>query len=265
MTAVAERLPMQRPPKQRRNPAATEAVYRILSLVGALAIWEVLIWWSDVPTYFVPAPSDVAEALWRGFNLYVTHYLVTLGRTVTAFCIAVVIGIALGTLVSEIRVLNLTIYPILVALQSMPKIALAPVIIVWFGFGSTSKIVLGTFAAFFPIYLNAVHGLKTMDAEQLALMRSLGASRWQTFWKVKFPSALPFFLAGANIGIIYATLSVIVAEFLGSNSGMGFLIINQSNQFDTAGVFANILILSATGLAFHYMIQYLREKVIFWN
>lgn len=95
-------------------------------------------------------------------------------------------------------------------------------------------------------------------------MKSLGASPLQTFFKIKLPSALPFILAGANIGIIYSTLAVIVAEFLGSNNGMGYLIINQSNQMDTAGVFANVVILSATGLIFHYGLQYIRGKLIFW-
>ncbi|MEQ9815066.1 MAG: ABC transporter permease [Azospirillaceae bacterium] len=265
MTTMTENIAKRRKRPTRRRQAFTEAGYRTASLIGALLIWELLVWYSDVPVYFIPAPSDIGEALWRGADLYANHYFITLGRTVSAFVIAILVGITMGTLVNEIRLVNRTVYPILVSMQSMPKIALAPVVIVWFGFGSLSKIVLGAFAAFFPIYLNTMHGLKTMDSEQLALMRSLGATRWQTFWKVKLPSALPFLLAGANIGIIYATLAVIVGEFIGANSGMGFLIINQSNQLDTAGVFANILILSATGLCFHYGIHYLREKIIFWN
>jgi NitT/TauT family transport system permease protein len=125
--------------------------------------------------------------------------------------------------------------------------------------------VLGAFSAFFPIFLNTIHGLKTIDNDQLTLMRALGSNRLQTFWKVKLPSALPFLLAGANIGIIFATLAVIVAEFLGANQGMGFLIVTQSNQMDTAGVFANVFILSLTGIVFHYGIQFLRQRLIFWS
>jgi NitT/TauT family transport system permease protein len=106
--------------------------------------------------------------------------------------------------------------------------------------------------------------MSTVDSEQIALMRTLRASRAQIFWKIKLPNALPFLLAGANIGIIFAILAVIVGEFLGANRGMGFLIVNQSSQMDTAGVFANVLLLSATGITFHYGIQYLRNRLLFW-
>jgi NitT/TauT family transport system permease protein len=248
-----------------RRELAIQLAYSIATFAVTLALWQGLVRGLDVPSYFIPAPSDVLVALTRGAALYTTHFLVTLERTLISFAFAFVLGVAAGTLVSEIRLLERTLYPLLVALQSMPRIALAPVIIVWFGFGSISKIVLGAFSAFFPIFLNTIHGLKTIDNDQLTLMRSLGSSRFQTFWKVKLPSALPFLLAGANIGIIFATLAVIVAEFLGANQGMGFLIVTQSNQMDTAGVFANVFILSITGIVFHYGIQFLRQRLIFWS
>lgn len=245
--------------------SSIEVFYSVASLVAALVIWQVVVRMLQLPAYYIPAPTDILTALSRGAHLYMDHFVITLWRTFAAFAIAFGLGVALGTIVSESKIMDRTIYPILVALQSMPRIALAPVIIVWFGFGSASKIVLGAFSAFFPIFLNTIHGLKTMDNDQLALMRSLGASPFQTFWKVKLPNALPFLLAGANIGIIFATLAVIVAEFLGANQGMGYLIVNQSSQMDTAGVFANVFILSVTGLVFHYGIQWLRHRLIFWS
>jgi NitT/TauT family transport system permease protein len=245
--------------------SSIEVFYSTASLIAALVIWQVVVRLLQLPAYYIPAPTDILDALSRGAHLYMDHFIITLWRTFGAFLIAFGLGVGLGTLVSESKIMDRTIYPILVALQSMPRIALAPVIIVWFGFGSASKIVLGAFSAFFPIFLNTIHGLKTMDNDQLALMRSLGASPFQTFWKVKLPNALPFLLAGANIGIIFATLAVIVAEFLGANQGMGYLIVNQSSQMDTAGVFANVFILSVTGLVFHYGIQWLRHRLIFWS
>jgi len=114
------------------------------------------------------------------------------------------------------------------------------------------------------VFLNTVHGLKTADPDQVALMRTLHASRAQVFWKVKLPNALPFLLAGAQIGVVFAMLAVIVGEFLGANRGMGYLIVNQSNQMDTPGVFANVLLLSATGIAFHYGLNALRNTLLFW-
>lgn len=234
------------------------------TMIVVLLAWQGLVTGLDVPAYFIPAPSDVAVALFRGRGLYAEHFVVTLTSTLAAFAIAFVLAVLVGALISEVRFLERTLYPLLVALQSMPRIALAPIIIVWFGFGPGSKIVLGALSAFFPIFLNTVHGLKMVDADQVALMRTLRASRTQVFWKVKLPNAMPFLLAGANIGIIFAILAVIVGEFLGANRGMGYLIVNQSSQMDTPGVFANVLLLSATGIAFHYGLGALRHVLLFW-
>jgi len=242
-----------------------DVIYAVSTFVVVIAAWQFAVWALDVASYFIPSPLDIARALVQGRQLYATNFLTTLGSTLAAFALAFVPGVILGTLVSEIRFVERTLYPLLVAVQSMPRIALAPIIIVWFGFGPASKIVLGAISAFFPVFLNTVHGMGTVDPEQIALMRSLRASKLQIFWKVKLPNALPFLLAGANIGIIFAILAVIVGEFLGANKGMGFLIVNESNQMDTPGVFASIVLLSATGLVFHYGIQYLRRRLLFWS
>ncbi len=240
------------------------ALYAGGTLVFVLLTWQFAVTVLNVPAYFIPAPTDVVTALIRGRDLYAAHFMVTLWSTLVAFGVAFLLALLLGALVSEVRFLERTLYPMLVALQSMPRIALAPIIIVWFGFGPTSKIVLGILSAFFPIFLNTVHGLKVVDSDQIALMRSFRATRSQIFWKIKLPNALPFLLAGANIGIIFAILAVIVGEFLGANKGMGYLIVNQSSQMDTPGVFANIVLLSATGLVFHYGLQALRNRLLFW-
>jgi NitT/TauT family transport system permease protein len=246
------------------SPRATDAVYAIATFVVVLVVWEATLRLLGVASYFIPAPSDIAVSLVRGRALYASNFLTTLGSTLAAFAFAFIPGVALGTLVAEVRFAERTLYPLLVALQSMPRIALAPIIIVWFGFGPESKIVLGAISAFFPVFLNTVHGMATTDPEQLALMRSLRATKLQVFWKVKLPGALPFLLAGANIGIIFAILAVIVGEFLGANRGMGFLIVNESAQLDTPGVFASVMLLSATGLCFHYGLQALRRRLLFW-
>jgi len=243
----------------------SDILYSVGTFVVTLAVWEALVRLFDVPTYFIPAPSAIAAALVNGADLYATHFVITLMTALMAFGVAFSLGVTLGTLVSEVRFFSRTLYPLLVALQSMPRIALAPIIIVWFGFGPASKVVLGAFSAFFPVFLNTVHGLASIDQDQIALMRTFRASRWQIFWRIKLPNALPFVLAGANIGIIFAMLAVIVGEFLGANRGMGYLIVNQSNQMDTAGVFANVLLLSAAGVAFHYGLQALRRTLLFWS
>jgi NitT/TauT family transport system permease protein len=241
---------------------------RLAWAVGAiavvLAIWQVTMLLAHIPVYYIPAPSDIAVALWRGRHLYPLHFGYTMYATLAGFGIALVCGFVLATLVSEVWFLERTIFPLLVAGQSMPRIALAPIVIVWFGFGIASKIVLAAFSAFFPVFLNMVHGLATVNQEQIALLRSLSASRAQIFWHVKLPNALPYLLAGANVSVIFAMLATIVAEFLGANKGMGYLIVQESSQLDTAGVFATIFLLSLAGLVFHYGIQFLRQRLLGW-
>ncbi len=253
--------------------AARQSLHRMLmqglpviaTFAVVILLWQGLVVLFNVPSFFIPAPTDVAHALAAGSHLYAQNLMATLYSTVVAFVLAVSLGIVLGALVSEVRWIWRTLYPLLIAFQAMPRIALSPMIVVWFCFGYTSKIVVGVFSAFFPVFLNMVHGLQTAEPDQITLMRSFRASRTQIFWKIKFPHALPFLLAGANIAIIFAMLSVIVAEFLGSNVGMGFLIVNQSAQMDAAGVFANIIILSAVGLVFHYGLQHVGRRLLFWT
>jgi NitT/TauT family transport system permease protein len=239
--------------------------YGMGAFVVLLLVWEIAIYVFQVPTFFVPAPSAIFKAFVNGANLYPVHLGMTVYSTLVGFLIAFFLAVVIAALISEIRFLERTFYPVLIAFQTMPRIALAPIIIVWFGYGASSKIALGALSAFFPIFLNMLHGLKVVDNDQIALMRTLRATRLQIFWKVKVPGALPFLLAGANIGILFAMIGVIVGEFLGANIGMGYLIVNQSALLDTAGVFATAIILSAAGFAFHFGAENLRNKLLFWS
>lgn len=153
------------------SPRVIDAVYAVGTFVVVLVVWEVTLRLLGVASFFIPTPSDIAVSLVRGRDLYASNYLTTLGSTLAAFAFAFVPAVIIGTLVAEVRFIERTLYPLLVALQSMPRIALAPIIIVWFGFGPESKIVLGAISAFFPVFLNTVHGMATTDPEQVALMR----------------------------------------------------------------------------------------------
>jgi NitT/TauT family transport system permease protein len=239
--------------------------YPISTFAIILLAWEGIVDVLALPVFYIPAPTQIALALYRGFDVYMSHLWTTMYCTFVAFAIALVLGVAFGALVSESRFAERTLLPVMVALQSMPRIALAPLILVWFGFGPTSKIVLGALTAFFPLFLNMAHGLRTADPDQIALMRSIRGNRVQIFWMIKLPTALPFLFAGMQIGVILAMLAVIVGEFLGANRGMGFLINTESNQMDTAGVFAGIFILSAVGVLCHNGVQYLRDRLLFWS
>ena len=146
----------------------------------------------------------------------------------------------------------------------MPKIAIAPLIVVWFGFDTSSKVVIAATVAFFPVLVNVVVGLKTIDAGKLELMRSLRATRWQTFRLVQFPNALPFVFAGLDVAIVFSVLGAIVGEFVGAQRGLGNLILQFNMTLDIAGVFAVLIMLSLMGVALHLIMQAIQRYVIFW-
>jgi len=237
-----------------------------LVFVLFVAAWEWAVRFWSIPNFLVPAPSTVAGALTRGVRsgLYLSHLWVTLYEALLGFFIAAAAGIVLGAVIAQFRVMEQTFYPYLVALQTLPKIAIAPLIIVWFGFGISSKIIIAATVAFFPVLVNVIVGLKTIDAAKLDLMRSLRASRWQTFRLVTFPNALPFVFAGLDIAIVFSVLGAIVGEFVGAQRGLGNLILQFNFSLDIAGVFAVLILLSAMGVALHLIMQAVQKRIIFW-
>ena len=237
-----------------------------LVLVVFVLAWEGIVRAWRIPEFLVPAPSAIGRALAAGLTsgLYLDHFGVTLYESLLGFLIAAAAGIACGTLIAQFRVVEQTLYPYLVALQTLPKIAIAPLLIVWLGFGITSKVVIAALVAFFPILVNVIVGLKTVDASKLDLMRSLDASRWQTFRYVTFPNALPFVFAGLDIAIVFSVLGAIVGEFVGSQRGLGNLILQFHTSLDIAGMFAVLLLLAALGVGLHLVIQTIQRRVIFW-
>jgi len=237
-----------------------------LVLVVFVLGWEGLVRAWQVPEFLVPAPSAIGRALVAGLTsrLYLDHFGVTLYESLLGFLIAAAAGIACGTVIAQFRVVEQTLYPYLVALQTLPKIAIAPLLIIWLGFGLTSKVVIAALVAFFPILVNVIVGLKTVDGPKLDLMRSLDASRWQTFRYVTFPNALPFVFAGLDIAIVFSVLGAIVGEFVGSQRGLGNLILQFHTSLDMAGMFAVLLLLAALGVGLHLAIQAIQRRVIFW-
>ncbi|PYM18776.1 MAG: ABC transporter permease [Candidatus Rokuibacteriota bacterium] len=237
-----------------------------LILVVVVGAWEVIVRAGHLPDFLLPAPSAVGRALASGLSsrLYLEHFWITFSESLLGFLIAAAAGIAFGTVIAQFRLLERTLYPYLVALQTLPKIAIAPLLIVWLGFGFSSKVVIAALVAFFPVLVNVIVGLKTVDAGKLDLMRSLDASRWQTFRLVTFPNALPFVFAGLDIAIVFCVLGAIVGEFVGSQRGLGNLILQFHTSLDIAGMFAVLLLLAALGVGLHLVIQTIQRRVIFW-
>jgi NitT/TauT family transport system permease protein len=237
-----------------------------LVFVVFAGLWEWIVRALAIPPFLVPAPSAIARALAAGMasRLYAGHFAVTLSETLAGFLIAAGSGIVLGAVIAQFRLLEQTVYPYLVALQTLPKIAIAPLIIVWFGFGISSKIIIAAMVGFFPVLVNVIVGLKTIDQAKLELMRSFNASRWQTFRLVRFPNALPFVFAGLDVAIVFSVLGAIVGEFVGAQQGLGSLILQFNFALDIAGVFAILILLSLLGVALHLVMQAIQKRLVFW-
>lgn len=229
--------------------------------------WEVAVRALRVSELFLPPPSAIMVALVQGFasGLFLQALGVTMFEILAGYLLAAGAAFLLGTLISQIRLLEVTLYPYIVAVQTMPKIAIAPLLIVWVGFGVESKVVVAALVAFFPMLVNTIVGLKATPAEKIDLMRSLAATRWKIFRLVQLPEALPYVFAGLNVGIVLAVLGAIVGEFVGSKSGLGYLIIQMNFNMDITGVFAVLVILALLGIVLNSVMVAVRRRVIFWQ
>ena len=239
----------------------------ILLFCSSILAWELIVRAFEIPTFIFPAPSKVAMALWRGFasGLYQKHLYYTLLETVLGFLLGSALGFFLGTAVALNRYVEYFFYPYIVMFQSLPKVALAPLIVVWFGLGLKSQVINTALVAFFPLLVNTMVGLRSADKDRMNLMRSLAASENQIFWMLRLPNALPFVMAGLDVAMIFALIGAIVAEFVGARAGLGMLIQSMNFNMDVSGQFSVLLILSIVGLLLNRCILLIRRRVLFWD
>ena len=189
---------------------------------------------------------------------------VTTKEALYGFFFATLFAIIVGTFVSQIKIVEKTVMPYLVGFQAIPKVALAPIFIIWFGFGQTSKVVMAATIAFFPILINIIEGLKSADSDRIRMLRVFGATRYQIFRKVQVPSAMPFFFAGLDVGILLAILGAVVGEFLGSQEGLGNMVLVSQYNFETPTMFAILIVLSLMGIFAHIIVRAFQKKFAFW-
>ncbi|MEV0777155.1 ABC transporter permease [Streptomyces sp. NPDC050433] len=235
--------------------------------VLVVLVWEYAIRPLGIDEYVLPRPSQIADALWTQLNdpLFWSHFRVTLQESVLGFLLGVSAAMILGTAISQVRIIERTFMPYIVAFQTVPKVALAPLFVVWFGFGMTSKVVMAAVISFFPVLVNVIEGLRSADAERIQMLTVFGASRAQVFRMVQLPNALPFIFAGLDIGIVFAILGAVVGEFIGAKEGLGYLLLQTNYNFDIAGMFAVLLVLSVLGLLAHFVIRFAQRRLAFWS
>ena len=191
--------------------------------------------------------------------------MIGLGVCVLGFVFGSGTGLILGTVISQFRLLEATLRVYLVAIQALPKIALAPIIVMWFGFGLTSKVVIIALLTFFPLLVTSMAGFRAVEPDRLELMRALGANRWQMFWKVRLPSAFPYIFAGLDMAAVFSIVGAVVGEFVGAQRGLGTLILSMNAQMDTAGTFSVFIILSLLGIIMHTIMRVVEKRVLFWS
>lgn len=243
-----------------------EVVLVPLVFVAVLAIWEIGVRVLDVEAFVLPPPSAIWDSLLLQLesDQFWGHVRVTTQEAMAGFAIGVVSAIVLGTAISQIRIVEKTLMPYIVAFQTVPKVALAPLFVVWFGFGLTSKIVMAAVISFFPMLINVIEGLRSADADRIQMLKVFGAGRLAVFRKVQLPSAMPFIFAGLDIGIVFAILGAVVGEFIGAQEGLGYLLLQTNYNFDIAGMFAILVVLSLMGLVAHAIIRLVQKRVTFW-
>jgi len=247
------------------------SVAMIVIFVVFVGIWHFVHEFRIVSNIILPSPWETAlELVVVGKNLLSGGYLlgafwVTTQEVLIGFAIAVFLGVSLGTIVGETSLGERAVLPYLVAIDTMPKVAFAPVFIAWLGFGISSKVALAAFIATFPVVVGTAAGLHAADENARMLFKTMGASRWQTLIKLKFPTGLPHLFTGLKIASIGVVAGAITAEFLGGGTGFGHLIRTAASQLQTPRVFSLIIYLSLLGLAMFWMVVFLQRRLIFWQ
>jgi NitT/TauT family transport system permease protein len=244
----------------------THLLQSILLAATVIAVWEGACRLFVISPLVLPTPSSI---LMRLYGLVSTgmiwpHLWATLFEILTGFVLGVLAGLVMGAMVSLIPVLERLIYPYLVALQTLPKVAIAPLFIIWFGYGLTSKVVITALVCFFPVLVSVIAGFHSTDKDQLDMMEAFGATKWQTLVRLRIPSALVLIFAGLEIAAVLAVIGAIVGEFVGAQVGLGYLVVTLNFSMDVPGVFAVLIVLSAIGLAMHGLMRYAARRYIFW-
>jgi NitT/TauT family transport system permease protein len=253
-----------RPPTEgpgRGRAIASRVLPPLLVAVAVLVVWEVVVEVFDVSEFVLAKPTEILAELSDSSALLREAAGYTLQEIVLGFALSAVVGIAIALLLAAWPLADRALYPLVVAFQTVPKVALAPIFVLWFGYGVFPKMLLIATIAFFPVALNMRTGLEAVDRDLLLLLRSVGASRLEVLRKVQIPSSLPYLFAGLKIAITFCVIGAVVAEFAGSSQGLGYLIEYASTQLDTRLVFAAFVVISVLGLALYYAVGVLEWLV----
>jgi ABC-type nitrate/sulfonate/bicarbonate transport system permease component len=251
--------------------SARKVLPPLLIVLALLGLWELAARWDalanllGIEPFLIPAPTDVARALWEERSLLADNGWVTLREVLLGFGCAVVAGVGFAVVLHLSETLRRAFYPLLVASQTVPIIVIAPILVVWFGFGIGPKLGIIALICFFPITVNTLDGLRSVDPELLKLMRTLDAGRWQTFRRAEAPVALPYAFSGAKIAVAVAVIGAVFGEWAGSDAGLGHLMLQASAQLLTPLLFAAVVVLSVFAIALFALLSWTERRVAWWG
>ncbi|MEV6899640.1 ABC transporter permease [Amycolatopsis sp. NPDC051372] len=237
----------------------------IATFIGIIGLWALIVAVLDIPNYLLPSPWAVFEQIVTGWPVLWENAQTTIAEILLGFGISIVIAIPLGLLVARSLAAKQIIYPPVMLVQLVPKVAVAPLFVVWLGLGFSSKLLLTVLMTFFPLLVASISGFSILDTRLLYLTRSMGASGWQTFRYLRFPAALPVIFSGLKTSATMAATAAIVAEFVGSNSGLGYVLLQATNTLDSTTVFAVLVLLTLLGVVLNYLVELIEFLLTPWQ
>lgn len=247
-----------------QNRWISSLLYPAISIAVLLGIWELLIVWLDVPLWLVPKPSDFVGRLFSDYALVARHALATSKTLVMGFALGILIAVPLALMIVSVGTFERGLYPVIVFLNIMPKTVIGPILIVWFGIGPLVAVLIVFLMCFFPVLVDSMSGFRATDPRLFHITRSMGASTWQTFRYVRLPAAMPQIFAGMKIGIVKATEGVIIAEFIASNEGLGYMIMQASGFMDLTLLFSGLIAAAIVAVVFNSAITAAERLLMPW-
>ncbi len=241
-----------------------KSVWAALTLVGLVILWEILSKLLEIPAYILPSPIEIVSRLVKEISMLWGHAIATLTEVILGFGLSLLIGIPMAITIVYSRYLANSIYPIIIGIQCLPMVSIAPILVIWFGYGLITKVILACLISFFPVVINAVNGFRSLDKEMHDLGRSLGISEAKIFIYFRLPNALPHLFAGFKVGVTLAVVGAIVGEFVASERGLGYLQLTANARLDTELVFVTIVVLAIVGIVLFLIVHLLERLLMPW-
>lgn len=249
----------------RKRRSLPDYAYPVITIVLIAIVWEIACRVFALPAHLLPAPSSIAKTMVKRADVLAISAFVTTTEILLGFLLSIVVGVALALLITNSRVVERSLYPLLIVSQAVPKVALAPLFVVWFGFGWEPKILVTVLIAFFPIVVSLTTGIRSVPVAMRKLALSMGASRLDTLKSFLIPHSLPHFFSGLKVAITLAVSGAIVGEFVGADRGLGYLLLFANGQMDSELLFASIIVLALLGIVFFYLLLLIEKRCLPWH